>query len=259
VLERARMASESADGKLVCFVQKTKLEMWSKDEDKALVTADVTKVEDIGATPESCVARIGGIVTLYVGTGEVKSLSATGSGIGVSDDGIAVADQTTATIYSFTGEKKSTHTIPSGASAIIKRGDTLVLGFDDGGVERVPAEGGAPLVFATGTTSRVLRLAFGPLGTVAAADADGEVGLWDSGSGRLLSRASLGARPSDLVVSGTSLYAASIRGSIARIDLSPFEAEYCALLKRVWARVPLRWAAGRAMSSPPPAGHTCAR
>jgi eukaryotic-like serine/threonine-protein kinase len=257
VLERGRIGSESLDENLVCFASRNKVELWNKAQDKAVASGDVPKVDDLVAGAQGCAIRTGAIVTFFTDTGDVKPLSATATGIGASADGIAVADGTTATVYGPGGEKRSTHTIPQGGSAIIKRGDKLIVGFEDGSVESVPATGGAQLLFASATTNRIIRLVPGPQGTVAAMDSEGEVALWDDGSGRLLSRASLGAKPADMLVSGKTLYAASTRGSSVTLDLSPFEAAYCDLMNDVWTRVPMRWVAGRAIPTDRPAVHPC--
>jgi len=58
-------------------------------------------------------------------------------------------------------------------------------------------------------------------------------------------------------LSGDKLYAASELGGSVVWDLSPFYLERCALLREVWAQVPVVWQRGQAVDRQPPAKHPC--
>jgi len=56
---------------------------------------------------------------------------------------------------------------------------------------------------------------------------------------------------------GPAVYLATELGDSLRLDLTSFHQPYCALLRSLWARVPVVWEDGRPRRRAPPTGHRC--
>ena len=199
--------------------------------------------------------RAAGLVNFYPREGEVRTVSATASAIGLDGDNFVVAEAGSVTAFTADGQKGASVAVPAGAIAVGRTGNIIVVGFDDGGLQAYK-DGGA-LVLGGGPTSRITRIIPGPPGTIAATDLDGFVGLWDASSGRLLDQRRLAARPTQLVFAGSGLYASDERGGYTSLDMAILTVDYCSLLKTVWNDVPVLWSSGRAVVAPRPTDHRC--
>ncbi|HTJ45265.1 MAG TPA: hypothetical protein VL463_24330 [Kofleriaceae bacterium] len=54
------------------------------------------------------------------------------------------------------------------------------------------------------------------------------------------------------------MIAVSELGDEVTIDVAPLAADYCALMRSVWAQVPVTWEGGGPVRTPPPRAHRCA-
>ncbi|MGC4122859.1 MAG: hypothetical protein QM765_51465 [Myxococcales bacterium] len=133
----------------------------------------------------------------------------------------------------------------------------VAVGFGDGSVELREAGGAAALDLKDTPASPVTALARGPAGTIAAGFADGTFGVWSLGSGELLRRGAVHGAARHLAVEQDWLMAASEVGSVASLDLSLLSADYCAVLREVWSRVPVSWKDQQAMLVAPSPSHAC--
>jgi hypothetical protein len=138
--------------------------------------------------------------------------------------------------------------------AACRAGDALVIGRRDGTIEAVPP--GAR--FQRPTDSFVTRLVAGPSRTLVAGYADGTIAVLGLDDGAVLATARLLGRVDHLEIAGRRLVAASDGGGVLARDLGVFEADACALLREVWARIPVVWEGGAVVPRPPPADHRCA-
>ncbi len=137
----------------------------------------------------------------------------------------------------------------------------LVLGFSEGSVEvRAGHQEDVISRFLEGTfAAPVVELKPGPSGTILVGFGDGHLGLWDTETGvRLASDRAMGEIASILHRDGTA-YVITSQGDHLSWDLSVFAQDRCALLREIWAFVPVVWDRGRAVSRPPPADHACQR
>lgn len=137
-------------------------------------------------------------------------------------------------------------------------GSRLLVGYQDGIVERVSSTGAEIVVSRSDTTrSAVVRLARGPGDTFIAGYASGLVALWVPGAPRLR-HARLRGAVEHLLVRGDSIVAATDLGDRLLWDLAAFGDRYCDLLRDVWAAVPVVWSKGHVVRRAAPIEHRCA-
>jgi hypothetical protein len=149
-----------------------------------------------------------------------------------------------------------------GIRAIGPAGDWLAIGYQSGSIDllpRHPVPTRSPVTLRDTPPSPVERLIEGPGATVIAGFANGFIGIWDSGGGNLLHSRHLNGHASYLLLQNGTLFAASELGQHLVLDLSVLSLDYCALLRRVWDKVPVGWEGGRPVVRPPPEEHRCER
>jgi len=144
-------------------------------------------------------------------------------------------------------------------SALARQGEALLLGRDDGSLERLPVEGSEtdPLEFEDEPRYPVTALLPTEDGLLAAGFGDGSVGLWSLADGALLFQERLYGPVIHLTEVGGSLHAASEMGASLRWDLQALRRPYCELLQEVWQQVPVVWRERKAVLAEPPSGHVC--
>lgn len=103
------------------------------------------------------------------------------------------------------------------------------------------------------------KLLAGPASTLLVGGRSGFVGVWDTGSGKLLEHAWLHGAPLYMTVVADKLYAASEVGDFEVIDLAIYGRDYCDLMREVWAEAPIVWQAGKPLVAAPDPGHRCAQ
>jgi hypothetical protein len=89
--------------------------------------------------------------------------------------------------------------------------------------------------------------------------ASGVVGLWSLENGQRLEHGRIHGPVIHLVLKGTRLYAATGLGDHLVWDLGLFYETYCAVLREVWAEVPIVWENGLPALRAAPAAHRCRR
>jgi hypothetical protein len=87
--------------------------------------------------------------------------------------------------------------------------------------------------------------------------ASGMVGLWNLRDGTRLHHGQIHGPVTHLVLAGSRLVAASELGQHLVWDLDVFQVDHCALLRQVWAQVPVAWEEGLPVIRAAPSGHRC--
>ncbi|MFH0900121.1 MAG: hypothetical protein V2A73_05790, partial [Pseudomonadota bacterium] len=133
---------------------------------------------------------------------------------------------------------------------------------DGGEIELLSLAGSSPktrpaFIFESTPASAVTRLAEGPMGTLIAGFASGDLGIWSLKNGARLDHFKLHGPLVHLLLQEDRLFAATELGSHLAMDLTVFMEEPCALLRRIWERVPISWEEGLPVLRPPPEHHRC--
>ncbi|MBI5547534.1 MAG: protein kinase, partial [Deltaproteobacteria bacterium] len=261
VEERARRAS--AAGEVLCLrTFEGGLEWWDRQADR-LVRSELGKeVEAVQATPQGCLVRLSsGKVQAFARDGAGRSLVEKATAIAWDGREVLVAAGKEVAALEFAGVEDGRYPADEGVTALARAGPSLALGYRDGALELVPTVKGErkpEYRFEDTPSSQVERIIAGPMDTLVAGFANGTVGIWDRRSGARLHTLKLHGPAVHLLYEGARLYAATELGDQETIDLSLFEADYCALMRQVWESVPVLWEDGLPVVRPPPSGHRCA-
>ncbi len=267
VQKRAQLASQSE--RWLCMRSLAgRFEMWDLRSDRKESTGGPTVVDDVLALPGGCAALAAGGVRVHLPNGKLRQLAFDGraSAIGRASGGLLVAAGDH--VYSYDSAQSMHKKLRTGlgVSAVTRLGPAVgvgaavVVGYQDGNLAVVGSEQTSTARFEGVPSSEVVRIVAGPRDTLVVGYANGSVGLWNRQSGarlrlqRLHGRvAHLHTRPDGVVIAATDL------GQHLRWDLRLFEQDYCALLKELWAKVPVVWHAGAAKLVPAPTGHSCGK
>ena len=258
VERRARRAAVAPDGGLLCLEDREgHLEIWNTAGDEKIAAVETGPTHRLIATPDGCLFVADGLARRLPLSGQPVDLGTGVRAVSWDDGQTLLVGETSVTITSPDHGDDRTVAIGPGASAALLIEDRLVLGFKDGMIEFAAAEERGRS-FEEVPNSAVVSLAKGPAGTLIAGFASGTLGLWNLQDGTLLERAQLHGPVTELLVQDGKLHAASELGDVLTLDLSTFYADYCDLLRDVWAAVPVVWHQGRPVYRPLPAGHVCA-
>ena len=253
---RARHAAWDAAARTLCFETHTgALELWDTAADRALRVEQVPALQSLAALPGACVVLAAGRARVLRAEGETD-LGDGWSAVAVSGDQLALAGDEEVAIRGSHGSRVDTYPGAGGVTAVLYTPTRLVLGFADGGVE---VAGGRPLSLEEVPSSRVVALAEGPADTIVAGFGNGVLGLWSALDGTRLHSEQLHGPVVHLLRRGSRVHAASQLGDHRVLDLDALVTPYCALLRRVWAEVPVVWEEGRPVLRERPADHPCAR
>jgi hypothetical protein len=107
--------------------------------------------------------------------------------------------------------------------------------------------------------SPVIAARAGPAGTVVLGFASGAVGLWHAESGTRIYATAVHGPARHLIAEPTRVIAVSELGDQIAVDVTPLAADYCTLMRSVWAAVPVTWEHGGPVRAPPPRSHACAQ
>jgi hypothetical protein len=260
-LTSARLASQAPDGGLLCLmVDGDDLEMWRLADDKRVRKTRMTGVREILATPQGCVV-VDEQATRYLDTtGGSQELCPPARAVASAGDEILAAIKTSLYVFGHSGRTREVLQVAPGATAIYADRDWFVMGYRDGDLEWIPRgrEAVAPRRYLEQRpSSPVVRVLPGPMGTLIVGYLNGQVGIWEIETGFLLDAAKLHGPAVHLSLREAELVVATDLGDFIRWDLSPLFEEYCRLLRRLWAEVPITWEKGGPVRSPPDTSHTC--
>ena len=251
---RARSVS-SAPGRLCVATWDGRLEAWDLRRDERLF--DRPGGGRVLAGEDGCMALAGGEARLHTAAGS-RPIASGASAIAVDGSGWLVAAKNEIVALAADGKERVRLGGGVGATALLRVGGSIVIGYQDGIVERRGS--GAPLLMDETPSSPVMALIAGPApGTMVAGFANGTLGVWDVASGMRLERMQLHGPVIHLAMDQGRLDAATDLGDQAAYDLGVFRSDYCDLLRDVWHAVPTRWEEGAPRTRAPAAGHRCAR
>ena len=267
---RARAARATGpSGRFLCVrTWSGGVELWDTKADAAvLVAGDVGATQVLASgdvTQPRCVVQSGrGVLVYGANGGEGVLLGPVAHALGASRGGVWLATDTVVRRVAFDGSVQREAPVGRGATALVEAGGALLVGFQDGSIERVITLGDgtetAPTFQAT-PGAAIVSLLPGPPGTLVVGNARGLVGVWSLADGRMLLSRRLHGPVTHLVLAANSrLLAASDLGGHVSVPLDSFTRPWCELLREVWKTVQVGWASGHAVGLPPPSDHPCAR
>ncbi len=257
----ARYVSVSQDGATLCAgTVDGKLQIWDRTRDERVVERAAPPVEDLLALASGCLVLVeGGEVKRLDPSGSWETLHVGGTAIARAGEEVLVAAGSEVFVHSSRGELLSSHPADVGVTALSRVGQTLLLGFREGRIELLSTEKEPDRTyeFEDVPASAVVRLMPGPMDTVIAGYASGDLGIWSPEDGVRLYGSRLHGPLVHLQQERGELHVASELGWYDVLDLEVFEMDYCDLMHEVWAAVPVVWENGRAVPRPPPVAHPC--
>jgi hypothetical protein len=204
----------------------------------------------------------GGVVEKIDPSGHVHKLSFEGSATALGDGNeLLVATAKELLAFKPDGTIAQRASVDIGVTAFARMSETsFVVGYRDGSIELVMVDGSNRNdigSFERHPSSAPTRIVIGPMDTVLVGFESGVLGMWDLSDGTRLAHARLHGPIVHVARSDDTFDAATELGDALHWDLSAFTGDHCTLLRKLWARVPVVWRAGRAVSEPPPSDHTC--
>jgi len=259
---RARWAAQGPDGLLCLHGHNDALELWDLRADRQLAARAVDgAVEQVLAVEGGCIARAGPAVwRIGVGGGSKLPVEGEASAIGHAAGELLVAAGSEVLAFDRAGAVSARYRAGAGVAALTRLGQWIAVGYGDGNLELVatdPKQKSPAYSFDHVPASRPLRMMAGPMDTLIVGYANGLLGLWNVRDGTRLAQARLHGPIAHMLLEGEQLYVASEFGRSLVWDLSPFYADYCALVRALWARIPVVWEAGNPMRKRSHPGHRC--
>ncbi|MCP4901562.1 MAG: WD40 repeat domain-containing protein, partial [bacterium] len=249
VENRARLASQSEDGQLLCLVTWDGLfELWHVSEDRVLYTDSPSAITRLVAVPGGCLSHSAdGQVRLVRADTTLQTFAEGATAIGCENDEIFVATGNLVSTYTLGGEQSATIEAVEGISAIARMHGRIVVGTSQGPLlayDEVKTDS-EPSAMRTTPLAPVTRIGAGPSGTMAVGFANGEVALWDLETGGMLMKARLHGEINHLAVGDSGLVAASELGQTLNWDLSSLVESRAEFLRRIRTAAPAVWENGR--------------
>jgi dipeptidyl aminopeptidase/acylaminoacyl peptidase len=258
---RARLAAAArGDAGLCIYTHSGTLELWDRDTDKKLLVRPVDRVRRLLALGgKRCVFLGGDRVGLYERSGAYRLLRQDASAIEEDNGQILVAARGRVVVLDPSGGEIASFKSGPGVSAIARTRSWLAVGFENGNIELIPTGAGQPpgFTFEQAPSSPVVRLVPGPMKTLIAGFANGQLGIWHLRDGSQLIHERLHGRVIHLKLDRGRLIAATEIGDHVVLDLSIFREGYCPLLRSIWSKVPLVWEGGLPILRAPPGDHVC--
>jgi WD40 repeat protein/serine/threonine protein kinase len=260
--DQGRRVAFSLDGRRVAIATYDRsVSVWDLAGDKEIVRKKDLEAQDVVALSDGVAVLHDLRVSLLRDSGELIELVPVARAIAAAGgDRLVAVSPHGAQIFSHSGKAEQEIETDLGVTAAALFGDELLLGFEDGNVERASLGSSGepePIALKEIPSSAVLEIAKGPSGSVALGYANGLAGLWDAGEGSRLASATLHGPIQHLHFDEGRLYAASELGDSTRLDLGIFGSPYCDLLQRVWSSTPYVWQNGHALVAAVPADHPC--
>jgi len=254
VEKRARSVSAAGD-ELCVATWDRRLEAWDVARDRQLFAR--AGGGRVFAGEDGCMTLDGGAAVLHTASGS-RPIASGATAVAVDGAGWLIAAHGDVLALDGAGREHEKLGGVVGATALLRVGDAIVIGYQDGIVERRGA--GERLLMDDTPSSPVMALIAGPApGTAVAGFANGTLGVWDVASAMRLERMQLHGPVLHLAMDRGRLDAATDLGDQAAYDLGVFRDDYCALLREIWRQVPTRWEEGAPRTRASPAQHRCAR
>ena len=195
----------------------------------------------------------------FDGEGRERELASGVVAAAWSQEALLIASKLQILLFDEQGQRLATHSIGSGVTALTKADNVIVLGYQDGNIEVRSSDDTFErrVNFEDVPSSSVVAMVPGPSKTLLAGFSNGALGIWSLENGTKLHSAQLHGPVRHLLLRGHRLYAASELGSHVTIDLGVFNAEYCDLMREIWASVPVSWVEGAPVAVPVPQDHPC--
>jgi WD40 repeat protein/serine/threonine protein kinase len=265
---RAVAAAIGDDGRrLVFFTADGRVEFWDLERGARLGAAQVPGVQKALPLPDGFVTLAEGRIVRWGCGGEAEAACAattlveTGAtGLDVSAGKVLAAAAGRIQVFSSAGRAEEKIAAGDAITAMIMQGDRVVAGYRDGSLEihSLTARGKGQAALLGGVSGTPVRaLAWITPQILAAGFENGKVGLWNLDEGRLVDQFKLHGPIVHLVVRDRRLYAATILGDSRVEDLSAYELPYCAVLRQVWADIPVVWENEKIQLQPAPTRHSC--
>ena len=256
-----------ADDGFACWIGWDEtLELWDVEADQRRYAHALPGAAQVMVTPYGCAARADAVVTVsaqgdrqrVVLTGEQGEEKPVALGrhggqllVATAHSVFRIADGIAERI----GDAGAGVRVITGSPAV-----GIILGYADGNIEVLDPQGQKrDFVLEDTPVSPVSSIALGPAGVVAVGYATGLVGVWGLEDGKRFDTVRLHGAVDHLLVENARLYAGTEFGQRLAWRLSDFLAERCAVLREIWAEIPFTWEGGRAVATPLPADHECAR
>ena len=254
-MQKARAASQGPDPRHLCLLTHAgAVEYWDLSRDRRLFADSEARPRRVLGLTGGCLAVGPRGVWLLAASGESQKIAPSGAAVARDGQGFLLATGPQVIAFTRSGQRRRSHAVDRGVSAMLRRGPRLWLGFGDGSVE---AAGAGKLLSGT-PSSPVTRLVGGPSGTLVVGHADGQWGIWNPHSGRRLLHGRLHGPVSELVLERTSLVVVTELGHGRLVDLGVFHISYCELMQQVWRQVAVVWRGGKPLQQAPAANHRCA-
>ncbi|MFH0903360.1 MAG: protein kinase [Pseudomonadota bacterium] len=269
--KHGRFASAAEDNRHLCLrTHDDRIELWDTTADLRLFSEHLPGASQVEAIPAGCLALADGrAVLLEPGSPPHQLAGHAAATVSAWDhDEILIAAERAVQILDRRGTPKSSIPVDIGVTALVRAGKHVVAGFDGGEIELLSIAGtgtgasagsGPTFIFESTPASAVTRLAEGPMGTLIAGFASGDLGIWSLKNGTRLDRFKLHGPLVHLLLLDGQLFAATELGGYLALDLAVFAEESCALLRRVWEKVPISWEEGLPVLRPPPERHRCSQ
>ncbi len=229
----------------------------------AVATHPVGDAARLEAAPAGClVLRGDGRVGLYDRLGGLRALHDSATAIAVDGDDLLVAGGREVRRLGADGTIAARYPADVGVRALAPAGAWLAVGYAEGTLELVPtgadgAESG--IRFEDVPSGPVERILPGPMDTIVAGYADGQLGIWSLRSGSRLAHHRLHGPVTDLQLRDHVLTAGTELGDRETLDLDVLYRDHCDVLREVWDEVPVVWESGRVVRRAPPGDHACVR
>jgi len=255
---QASSLQQTGDSASLCIRQEDGFfERWDLETDQMRLREHLPGLKQVVAAESICAALAQGRAYLFEAGGGRSVMAEGVDWIGVAPEGwLAVAGEYLLRL-DLAGHLLERRRIGPGVLTVCLLGQSLVMGFLDGNVERLYPDG-RRIRFANPEAATVTILKAGPEGTIFAGHGDGILNQW-TGEGVLLGRLKLHGAVRYLKMQDDTLVAASELGDRATWDLSTFSQSRCDLLEEIWQDVPFIWSEGHLIRSGPPVGHDCLR
>lgn len=214
------------------------------------------KVDALVATNDACVVMSDGRATRFA-SGKPEVIAEDAVAIRAAGDELLVATKEATMVVR--GASVRRFGKGGGASAIVRVGRWIALGFDRGQVRLLDptTEQLREVALDRSPQSVIEMLVAGPGESLIAGYANGAVVGWDLETGTRLVTGALNGHARYGAVEGDRLVFATELGDFGTWDLSAVGQERCAVLRDVWRRVPVVWANGAPVRAAPPAKHDC--